>query len=134
VSSFGLLVLRLVVGVALCIHGWPKVKGGLTTWMGDGAATPPYLQAAAAISEFAGGIALAAGLLTPLAALGIAGTMGTAVYFHYTWGQGWMSDNKAGQPYTPNFELALAYFAGAVCILFCGPGRASLDAMMWKRS
>lgn len=130
-SSLGLLVLRVVVGVALCIHGWPKVQN-LTAWM-QGATTPPYLQAAAAISEFGGGIALAAGLLTPLAALGIAATMGTAVYFHITWGHSYMVNNKPGAAFTPDFELPLAYFAAAVCVLFCGPGKASIDGMMWKR-
>jgi putative oxidoreductase len=134
VSSLGLLVLRITVGVAMCIHGYPKVQN-LTTWMdGAGGGPPPYLQAAAAISEFAGGIALAVGLLTPLAALGIACTMGTAVYFHFTWGHAYMSTSKPGEPYTPSFELALAYCAAATCILFCGPGRVSIDGLMWKRS
>jgi putative oxidoreductase len=131
-SSFGLLLLRLAVGIALCRHGWPKVEH-LTDWMQTFSMpnpAPPYLQVLAAISEFAGGIALAAGLLTPLAALGIACTMGYAIYFHFTSGH----PHIAGAGGGPSYEQALAYFTAAVCVLFCGPGKASIDGMMFRRS
>ncbi len=129
-SSFGLLILRVTVGIAMCIHGYPKVQN-LTDWMGAMPnPAPGYLQAMAAISEFGGGIALAAGLLTPLAALGIACTMGYAAYFHFTSGHPHIAGSTGG----PSYELALAYFAAAICVLFCGPGKASIDGMMWKRS
>lgn len=128
-SSLGLLVLRLVVGVALSIHGWPKVQN-LTTWMSSmPEPAPGYLQALAAISEFGGGIALAAGLLTPLAALGILCTMGYASYFHISSGHHFV----ASGPGQPSFELPLTFFAATLCVLLCGPGRASLDAMAFKR-
>ena len=41
---------------------------------------PPILQALAAWSEFGGGLALILGVLTPLAALSIAGTMAGAIW------------------------------------------------------
>jgi putative oxidoreductase len=128
-SSFGLLLLRLVVGIALCIHGWPKVQN-LTTWM-NGMPEPaaPWLQALAATSEFAGGIALAAGLLTPLAALGIACTMGYATWFHFDRGDPFVPGPSGG----PAYELPLTFFAAALCIMLCGPGKASVDAVMFKR-
>src|SRR5262249_55734082 len=74
-GAFGLLVVRLVVGTAFALHGWPKIYGPLH-WMEKMPSPPPAaMQALAAVSEFGGGIALILGLLTPLAALGIAGTM-----------------------------------------------------------
>src|SRR5947209_5440160 len=82
-ASAGLLLLRVVVGAALAMHGYAKIKsdGGPTGWAGS--AFPGYLQAAAVAAEFGGGIALIAGLLTPLAALGIAATMAVAIFQHH---------------------------------------------------
>ncbi|MEZ5965784.1 MAG: DoxX family protein [Planctomycetota bacterium] len=129
-SSFGLLLLRLALGVALCLHGWPKVQH-IADWMNVFGMTDPapgYLQAMAAVSEFAGGIAVAVGLLTPLAALGIACTMGYAVWFHISAGHAYLESGSG-----PAYELALVYLAAALCILFCGPGKLSLDGVMFKR-
>src|SRR5438874_2313002 len=81
-GAVGLLVLRLVMGAAFVLHGWPKVQNPFA-WMGPKASVPGFLQGLAALSEFGGGLALIAGLLTPLASLGIACTMMVAVgYFH----------------------------------------------------
>src|SRR5207245_5587211 len=80
-GAVGLLVLRLVTGAAFILHGWPKIQNAFH-WMdpADGPApVPGFLQALAALSEFGGGIALILGFLTPLAALGIACTMITAI-------------------------------------------------------
>jgi putative oxidoreductase len=103
--------------------------------MGDGLNSPlpdwaaaGWAQAFAAIAEFGGGIALAAGLLTPLAALAVAATMAMAVYFHVAQGDPLVS--SGGRSY----ELALTYLAAALCILLCGPGKASADAMLFKRN
>src|SRR3954463_6749862 len=76
-ASVGLLVLRLVGGSALMFHGWPKIQNPLH-WMGD-APVPSYLQLAAAVAEFGGGLALILGFLTALAGLGIAIQMGFAL-------------------------------------------------------
>ena len=72
--STSLLILRVVFGVAMAIHGWPKFQN-LTTWMGPDAPVPAVLQALAAIAEFLGGIAIALGALTPIAAFGNACTL-----------------------------------------------------------
>lgn len=130
-SSLGLLILRLALGVPLCMHGWPKVQH-IADWMQTFGMTDPapgYLQAMAAISEFGGGIAIAVGLLTPLAALGILCTMGYATYLHaVAWGHPLIAD-KGG----PSYELPLVFLASALCILLCGPGKLSIDAVMFKR-
>src|SRR5688572_29253926 len=81
-ESLGLLLLRLVMGAAFILHGWPKIQNA-TAWMGADAPVPGFLQAAAAASEFGGGILLILGLLTPLALLGLAATMAVASHLHY---------------------------------------------------
>ena len=69
VGSVGLVALRLVMGAAFILHGWPKIQHP-TAWMGAEASVPAFLQVLAAAAEFGGGMALVAGLLTRLAAPG----------------------------------------------------------------
>ena len=115
-------------GLAFILHGWPKIQAA-THWMPAEAPVPGALQAAAAVSEFGGGIALILGLLTPLACLGLAGTMSFAIL---------MVHMKAGHPFVdptggPSYELAAAYLASVVLLLLTGPGRFSLDAALFGR-
>lgn len=127
--SFGLLVLRLVVGTAFILHGWPKIQHP-TSWMSQMGpnAQPPILQAAAALAEFGGGIALILGLATPIAAAALAVNMLFALFLvHLPKGQPFVGQGPGG-----SFELPLVYFAVMVALLFVGPGRFSLDAAFWK--
>jgi putative oxidoreductase len=128
-ASVGLLVLRLVVGAALIIHGWGKIQAP-TTWMnGFPNPPPPYLQAASAVAEFGGGISLIVGFLTPLFALLIACNMATAAAMvHIPHGDPFVNP-KGG----PSFELAAVYFAAGVCVLLVGPGQISLDYCLFGR-
>jgi putative oxidoreductase len=126
VGSAGLLVLRLVVGLAFLLHGWPKIQAA-THWMPADAPVPGILQAAAAVSEFGGGIGLILGLLTPLACLGLASTMAFAIT---------MVHMKMGHPFVaaeggPSYELPAAYLACVILLLLAGPGRFSLDALLF---
>ncbi len=128
VGSAGLLILRLVVGAAFLLHGWPKIQAPMS-WMPKEAPVPGLMQAAAAVSEFGGGIALILGVLTPLACLGLAATMGFAIT---------MVHMKAGHPFVaaqggPSYELAAAYLACVVLLLLTGPGRFSLDSTLFGR-
>ncbi len=128
IGSAGLLVLRLVVGAAFLLHGWPKIQNPMG-WMPKEAPVPGLLQAAAAVSEFGGGIALMLGVLTPLGCLGLAATMAFAIT---------MVHMKSGHPFVdakggPSYELAAAYLACVIMLLLTGPGRFSLDAVLFGR-
>jgi putative oxidoreductase len=122
--SLGLLVLRLIVGAAFILHGWPKIQNP-TGWMGpDG--PPGILQLASALAEFGGGIALILGLLTPIAAAALAINMATALMIvHFPKHQPFVGREGS-------FELPLVYFGVMVALFFVGPGRFSLDALLWK--
>ena len=124
-ESLGLLLLRLVVGVAFMHHGWTKIQNPLG-WMGSKSATPGILQALAALSEFGGGLAWVIGLLVPLASFGILCTMAVAVSHHL--GQG---DPFVGRG--ASYEPALVYASVAVLLLLVGPGRFSLDHLIFGR-
>lgn len=128
-DSVGLLLVRLVMGAAFLLHGWGKIQSPMN-WMGPDAPVPGAFQAAAAVSEFGGGALLIPGLLTRLAALGLAGTMATAAYMgHISKG-----DPFVGKPSEPSWELAAIYCACAVLLLLAGAGRASLDALLFGRT
>lgn len=122
--AFPLLLLRIVAGLAFMFHGFSKIQTPLT-WMGPDAVVPSFFQAAAAASEFVGGLCLILGLLTPIAAFGIASTMAFAVWSHaIIWGQPFVG--KSG-----SYELALVYFSLALLFLFAGPGRFSMDRLIF---
>ena len=125
-ASAGVLLLRVYAGLALMQHGHGKISNPFH-WMGDGPGKPAgILQALAAVSEYLGGLALALGLLTPLAAFGVACTMAYATWMHVSRG-----DPFVGRP--ASFEPALGYFVTAVLLLLAGPGGYSLDAMIARR-
>jgi putative oxidoreductase len=122
-QSLGLLVLRLVVGTAFILHGWPKIQNPMH-WMGD--KVSPILQLAAVIAEFGGGIALIMGFLTPIAAGLIAIDMASALFLvHLPQHQPFVGGGPGG-----SFELPLVYFA-VMAALGTGPGAYSLDAAVF---
>ena len=125
-ASFGLLLLRLVVGLAFVFHGWGKIQDPLH-WMGPDAGTPGVFQALAALSEFGGGMAWMLGLLTPLASFGIACTMAVAVYTHAIV----MGDPFAMRQSGGSYEPAGVYLCIALLLLLAGPGRFSLDRILF---
>ncbi|MDQ3621225.1 MAG: DoxX family protein [Verrucomicrobiota bacterium] len=127
-ADVGLLILRVIAGAGLAQHGWPKIQHAFN-WMGPDAPVPGILQALAALAEFGGGLALIVGLLTPFAALGIACTMLTALgMVHLPRGDAFV-DPKGG----PSYELAAVYLGIALLLLLAGPGRFSLDALLFRR-
>src|SRR5262245_15134689 len=128
-ASVGLLVLRVAMGVAFILHGWPKIQQPFD-WIPPAMNIPDYLQFLAALSEFGGGIALVLGLLTRLFALGLAITMAVAVLkVHIPAGHVYV----ASAPGEMSWELAGVYFAGSVLFLLACPGRPSLDAMLFGK-
>jgi putative oxidoreductase len=127
-ADLSLLLLRFVAGVAFMIHGWGKIQNPFG-WMGPDGFAPGFVQALAALSEFGGGLAWILGLLTPLASLGIASTMAGAFFFHaFMQGDPFVSKGGGG-----SFELAALYFCVAVLLIAIGPGRLSLDRLVFGR-
>jgi len=125
--SAGLLILRFVAGLAFMFHGWGKIQNPFG-WMGPEAPVPGILQALAALSEFGGGLAWIIGLLTPLASLGLACTMTVAVYMHAAvLGDSFVA-SKQGEG---SFEPAAGYLAVALLLILAGPGKFSLDRLLF---
>ena len=123
-----ILILRLVSGLAFTQHGWMKIQNPFG-WMGAEASVPGFLQALAAFSEFGGGFALIFGLLTQLAAFGIAMTMLFAIFMvHVPHGDPFV--NLTGGH---SYELAAVYLAIMIVFLLRGAGQFSLDALIFQK-
>jgi putative oxidoreductase len=128
--SYGVLFIRLVLGLMLAAHGAQKLFG----WFGGhglrgtggffaqlGFRAPRRMALAAGLSEFGGGLLLAAGLLTPLAALAIAVVMLNAIATVHLRNGFW---NSGG-----GYEFNLLVWAAAVALAATGGAKFSLDAL-----
>lgn len=130
-EDIGLLVLRLVAGFALASHGAQKLFGwfngagieGTSGFFEKLGYDPGKLFAViAGLSELGGGLLLAGGLLTPLAAAAVIGVMLNAV--SASWDAGFYG----------GFELPMLYAVVGVTVAFTGPGRFALDhGRSWER-
>ncbi len=131
--SYGILVLRLVVGTAFAAHGaqklfgWfdgPGPKGTAGFFSSLGFRSPMVMAMAAGLSEFAGGLAFAVGFATPAAALVLAVVMLNAIALVH-WQKGFWNANGG-------YELNLTFLAVAVAVAATGPWRFSIDrAIGW---
>jgi putative oxidoreductase len=125
-QELGLALVRIGFGLSLAFaHGLGKIShpdqfiGGLTQ---GGFPLPSFLGWVAILSEFAGGLLLALGLLARPAAAFVVGTLAVAA-FHV----------HSADPYQKK-ELALAYVLVSLAVLVAGPGRFSLDALFASRT
>lgn len=125
-AAGGLLALRIVAGLGLVAHGFPKIQKPFS-WMGPDAPVPGFLQFLGAFSEFFGGLALIVGLLTPLAALGVIATMVFAAFGAHG------KDPFIASGPGPSKEPALSYFIVALTLFLAGPGTLSLDNFIFGR-
>jgi putative oxidoreductase len=128
--SYGLLLLRVVVGGTMFSHGAQKLFG----WFGGpglrgtagffeslGWRMPLALAFLAGLAETSG-VAFALGLLTPLAALGIAVVMLNAIFVVH-WRNGFFNGNGG-------LEFPLTLATVAVAVAATGPGRFSIDRII----
>ena len=122
--NFGLLIIRVGLGIMFIYHGLPKLEGGPKTWEDIGQATglvgihflPVLWGFLAAATEAVGGVLLILGLGFRPVCLLLVIDLVIAALFHLHKGDGWMGASHA-------VEDAIM-FAG---LLFIGPGKYSID-------
>jgi len=116
-----LLILRVVLGVIMLYHGFPKLTdfaGTAAGFGGMGIPLPTLSAAFATIAEGGGGILLLIGVATDIAGLLIAIDMLGAITFVHA--KNGFSNAEGG------VEWPLALLAMALAIAFAGPGRFAL--------
>ena len=128
--DFGLLIIRLAIGLTFAAHGAQKLFGafGGAGLSGTGA----FMEALrfrpgrrhaemAGVTELGAGLLFAAGLLTPLAAAGIIGVMVVA---------GTAASRRTFFLTAGGFEYPFILSAVAAGIAFTGPGFVSGDRLL----
>lgn len=123
--SFGLLLLRLGIGVLMLVHGLPKMGSLLSS---EPVSFPSVFGMDATMSlglavfaEVGCSILLIAGLGTRIATVPLIITMLVAVLYIHG------SDPFAKQ------EMGIHYLLGYIVLLVTGPGKYSTDYMISKR-
>ena len=121
--NFSMLILRLGLGVLMLSHGYSKLihfhgmRGSFINFLGLGSTLSLSLDI---FAEFFCSIFLILGLFTRLAVIPIMIAMSVAlikVHHGDIFGAG---------------ERAAIYLACSIAILFCGPGKISVDGMIGK--
>ena len=128
--AIGLLIIRVVLGALVAVHGIRKATrlwggGGLDAssaeFRADGFVGGRVTAFIASGTQIAAGIALVAGLLTPLASAGVITVMGIATIVKL--GHGFWSQDGG-------YEYPLFLTVLGVAVAWTGPGALSLDAAL----
>lgn len=135
-GDIGLTIARICLGLGMAIgHGFSKVfpDGGFgpSEQFINGVAkldfpAPTVFAWLAALTEFLGGLLLAAGLLTRPAAFFLAGNMFVAAFLAHANDPFWAAGGA-------NKEFALLYCVPFVMFIFTGGGRFAVDALLRKK-
>jgi putative oxidoreductase len=131
--AWGLLILRVIVGLLFAGHAMQKLAG----WFGGhgiagtggffesiGLKPGRLLALLAGLGELFGGLLFVLGLLTPAAAVLIVGTMLVAIFKVHGKNGLWVTQN--------GYEYNLVLLVIAVAIALTGPGAYSLDASLFS--
>jgi putative oxidoreductase len=114
------------MGIGIATHGYDKIFGGRMDKFTEGVAKLGFPMSdlfawMSALTEFVGGILIALGLGTRIAAFFVFINMSVAVFIRH-----------APDPFDVK-EKALAYWVMAMAIVLLGPGFFSLDRLIYKR-
>lgn len=128
-QQLGIAILRIATGIVFAAHGAQKlfvygIAGTTGAFTKMGVFMPALTAPLVACLEFAGGIALVVGLLTRLAALGLAADMLGAILLVHL----------AGGFFLPaGYEYALTLMSASAALALAGPGAFSVDEAIARR-
>mgnify|MGYP001221281662 FL=1 len=118
--------LRVICGIALMVHGWPKLMAPMgTVGMVESIGFAPgwFWSPALAVTEFFAGLLLVLGLLTRFAAAGSTVILLVTIWFHWV---------LLGQGYGGS-ELSLLWSAITLYFVTRGGGQYSLDRVIGRQ-
>lgn len=128
-------IFRLALGIVVFPHGAQKLLGwyggfgyeGTMGWFAS-IGVPAFLGILAIAADFAGALAVIAGLGTRIAAFGIAVNMAVATFMVHLPNGFFM--NWSGTQKGEGFEFHILAFAMAVALMIAGAGRWSADRVL----
>ena len=122
-QPLGLLVLRIVLGLIMTMHGYSKVFGDLAQRMQTVSriGLPSWFAYLSAGTEFFGGILIIAGLLTRLVGAAMTFEMAVAILKIHL---------KKGLVGNGGYEFPLALLTMAFVLVLFGAGPIALDAVI----
>jgi putative oxidoreductase len=125
-KPLGLLLLRFALGTIFVYHGYPKLfthsRESMQGFVRMG--FPGYFAYISGVLEFFGGLILAAGLFTRIAALLLTGEMAVAL---------WRVHGLFTSPQdVHNYELPLIVAASCFALVTLGAGVISLDQLIFR--
>lgn len=117
-SDWGILVLRVVLGLILVFHGWPKIKNikGTVEWMSQTFKPSLFWATAVSLVEFVGGLMLIFGFLTQPIALLVAIQFSVII----------LKVNRQ-KGFVGGYEFDLLILAAALALVTLGSGTYALD-------
>ncbi|TQR43659.1 DoxX family protein [Paenibacillus popilliae] len=130
-ADYGLLIIRLVIGLTMMGHGAQKLFGwfggygikGTGGWFESIGMRPgPFMALMAGLTELAGGLLFGLGFLTWLGAAFIIGTMLVAIVKVHGANGYWVTSN--------GIEYNVMLIAAAIGVALIGAGSLSLDALL----
>ncbi len=135
-----ILILRVTLGIVMFPHGAQKMLGwyggyGFSGTMGfftDTMGIPALFAFLAIAAEFFGSLGLITGLLSRVAAFGIASVMVVAIFTVHLSNGFFM--NWAGNQPGEGYEYHLLAIALAIAIMIKGAGRWSVDQVLSKQN
>lgn len=123
-TPFLALLVRVVVGIAYILHGYPKVtsKGRqqVAQWM-KSIGIPPMAGYLAGVLEFFGGILLIIGFIVPIVALLFAIQMVSTTLLNKV---------KLKKAYIGGYELDILFLLLVIVLIVLGAGVASIDQLL----
>jgi len=120
--AWGLLLLRLVLGLSFAMHGYAKFSGGIentSSWF-ESIGLPGILAYGVALLEVMGGLALMAGLATRLLGAFYVIVMLVAII-----------KVKLVAGYVDGYELELIFLTISLALLISGGGHYSIDRALF---
>ena len=120
--DFASIILRLAIGSAFMIHGYPKLKQNEQGkgWM-KSMGLPTALIPFAGVVEFFGGLGLILGILTPVIAFLSALWMLSTT---------WLSVTKIKKKYAGGLEVDITLLLAALALTLLGGGTFSIDHLI----
>ena len=129
-AGIALLLVRLPLGLDMFVHGYQKVTHVPSTMRYfDGLGVPHLFAWLAIIAEFCGGLGLMIGLLSRIAAFGVACTMTVAIFLRHL-PYGYLMNWHGALPFgTEGYEYHTLAIGMALAVMLAGAGAWSLDRL-----